>query len=212
MAVNYWGPLYVIWALLPHMRLRRRGQIVNITSIGGKVAVPHLLPYDAAKAALVNLSEGLTAELAKHGIQVTTIIPGLMRTGSPVNALFKGDAEREFGWFSVSDSLTLTSMSAERAAERIFRATLHREGEVVLGWQAKTLRLLHDLLPNVILRVNTFVNGLLPNDNRGERHHATRGRDLVPSSRTASLTRNMKAAAKQLNQYGGPQTTHPTHR
>jgi NAD(P)-dependent dehydrogenase (short-subunit alcohol dehydrogenase family) len=202
MAVNYWGPLYVIWAVLGHMRLRRSGQIVNITSIGGKVAVPHLLPYDAAKAALVNLSEGLTAEVAKHGIQVTTIVPGLMRTGSPLNALFKGDVEREFGWFSVGDSSTLTSMSAQRAAERIFTATVRREREVVLTWQAKTLRLLHDLFPNLTLRVNTFINGLLPDDNRGERHHTTRGKDVTPSAATAALTRNMRTAATDLNQTG----------
>ncbi|MBC8132390.1 MAG: SDR family NAD(P)-dependent oxidoreductase, partial [Deltaproteobacteria bacterium] len=197
MAVNYWGPLYLIWAVLPHMRLRRHGQIVNITSIGGKVAVPHLLPYDAAKAALINLSEGLTAELAKHGIQVTTIIPGLMRTGSPMNAFFKGDVEREFGWFSVGDSLKLTSMSAERAAERIVLATRRREREIVLSWQAKTLRLLHDLFPNLVLRANTFVNGLLPDDNRGERHNITRGKDVVPLPATAGLTRNMEAAARE---------------
>lgn len=202
MAVNYWGPLYVIWAVLPHMRLHRRGQIVNITSIGGKVPVPHLLPYDAAKAALVNLSEGLTAELAKHGISVTTIVPGLMRTGSPLHALFKGDVEREFGWFSVGDSLALTSMSADRAADRILTATRRREGEVVLSWQAKLLRLLHDLFPNLILRANTFANGLLPHDNRGERHHLTRGRDVVPSAATSALTGSMKAAARQLNQLG----------
>lgn len=205
MAVNYWGPLYLIWAVLPHMRPKRRGQIVNITSIGGKVAVPHLLPYDAAKAALVNLSEGLTAELAKYGIRVTTIIPGLMRTGSPVNALFKGDAEREFGWFSVSDSLGVTSMSAERAADRIFQATRRQEAHVVLSWQAKALRFAHDLFPNVVLRASTLFNSMLPDDNQRQPHQSTRGRDLTSSAAHPGLTRNMEVAAEELNQYGGRQ-------
>src|SRR5690606_4950492 len=96
MEINFWGTLHTTLAVLPEMRRRGAGRIVNITSIGGKVAIPHLLPYDCAKFAVVGFSEGLRAEVARHGISVTTVVPGLMRTGSPVNAFFKGDAEREF--------------------------------------------------------------------------------------------------------------------
>ena len=90
MATNFWAPLYAILEALPEMRQRRQGRIVNIASVGGKVSVPHLLPYCASKFALVGLSEGLRAELAKDGVVVTTVCPGLMRTGSPRNATFKG--------------------------------------------------------------------------------------------------------------------------
>ena len=72
-------------------RRGKAGRIVNITSIGGKVAFPHLLPYAAAKFAATGLSEGLHSELKRDGITVTTIVPGLLRTGSYFNALFKGD-------------------------------------------------------------------------------------------------------------------------
>src|SRR5262249_21748751 len=107
MQTNFWGPLHMIEAVLPGMRQRRSGRIVNIASIGGKVSVPHLLPYSASKFALVGLSEGLRAELAKDGILVTTVCPGLMRTGSPRNATFKGQNTAEYAWFSISDSLPL---------------------------------------------------------------------------------------------------------
>ena len=82
--VMFWGTLYPTLAVLPQMRARRSGRVVNITSIGGMVSVPHLLPYTCAKFAAVGLSEGLRAELGQEGIRVTTVVPGLMRTGSYV--------------------------------------------------------------------------------------------------------------------------------
>ncbi len=90
MQTHFWGPLNTIMAVLPAMRSRKQGRIVNISSIGGKISVPHLVPYSASKFALVGLSKGLRAELLKDGIVVTTVCPGLMRTGSPRNADFKG--------------------------------------------------------------------------------------------------------------------------
>ena len=80
---------------------RGSGRIANITSIGGKVAIPHLVPYACAKFAAVGFSEGIRAELAKDRIKVTTVVPGLMRTGSHANAIFKGDHRKEYGWFSL---------------------------------------------------------------------------------------------------------------
>src|SRR5215470_1439142 len=80
---------------------------VNITSIGGVVSVPHLLPYTCAKFAAVGLSEGLRAELGQEGIHVTTVVPGLMRTGSYVQAHFQGQQEREFTWFALGATLPL---------------------------------------------------------------------------------------------------------
>src|SRR5439155_20405206 len=109
MAGNFYSALHCTLAVLPGMRGRRRGRIVNITSIGGKVSVPHLLPYSTSKFALVGLSEGLRAELAKDGITVTTVIPGLMRTGSPRQAEVKGQVEEELAWFSTSAASPLVS-------------------------------------------------------------------------------------------------------
>jgi NAD(P)-dependent dehydrogenase (short-subunit alcohol dehydrogenase family) len=202
LAVNFWGPLHVIYALLPHMRLQREGTIVNITSIGGAVAFPHLLPYDCAKAAFVSLSEGLTAELAKDGIRVTTIVPGLMRTGSPENASFKGDARREFGWFSVGDSVRATSIDADRAAARIVAAARRGERQVVVSVQAKLLRLAHALFPGLVTSALAGLNRLLPRDNQGEPHRLVRGGEIPrPRGFAARLLKNMRKAARQYNQY-----------
>jgi short-subunit dehydrogenase len=67
--VMFWGTLYPTLAVLPQMRARRSGHVVNITSIGGMVSVPHLLLYTCAKFAAVGLSEGLRAELGRAGIE-----------------------------------------------------------------------------------------------------------------------------------------------
>jgi short-subunit dehydrogenase len=162
MAANFWGTVHTTLAVLPHMRERRRGRIVNVTSVGGKVAVPHLLPYDCAKFAAVGFSEGLRAEAARDGVAVTTVVPGLMRTGSWRFALFKGNAASERRWFSVAARLPGLTMSARRAARRIVEAARLREAEVVLGLPAKVLRLINDLLPSITVGALTATNRLLP--------------------------------------------------
>ena len=121
MATHFWGPLHLILEIAPVMRHRRFGRIVNISSIGGKVAIPHLAPYSASKFALTGLSDGLRAELDPYGIRVTTVSPGLMRTGSPVNAQFKGQHEAEYLWFKVASSVPGVTIGAERAARRGLR-------------------------------------------------------------------------------------------
>ena len=121
MNVHFWGALHCTEAVLPHMRHRRSGRIVNIASVGGLVAVPHLAPYTASKFALVGYSNAVRAEVAKEGICVTTVCPGLMRTGSAINAQMKGRHEAEFAWFAALSSLPLVSINARRAARKIRR-------------------------------------------------------------------------------------------
>ncbi len=161
MRTHFWGPLHTTLAVLPSMRERGEGRIVNISSVGGKISVPHLLPYSASKFALVGLSEGLRSELAKDGILVTTVCPGLMRTGSPRNAHFKGKHRVEYAWFAVSDSLPVASMSADRAARQIVDACRRGDAEVVLSLPAKLATLVHGLFPgptaDLLGLVNTFL-------------------------------------------------------
>jgi short-subunit dehydrogenase len=162
METMFWGGLYTTLALLPYMQARRSGHIVNITSVGGKVAVPHLLPYIAAKFAMTGFSEGLTAELAGSGIQVTTIIPGLMRTGSYLNAFFKGHQQDKFRWFSVGDNLPFVSIDAEEAERAIVQAVKRGETEYILTLPAKGLTRFYGLLPNVAIRMIGWTVRLLP--------------------------------------------------
>jgi NAD(P)-dependent dehydrogenase (short-subunit alcohol dehydrogenase family) len=147
MDVHFWGPLNTTLEVVPHMRGRGWGRIVNVASLGGKRAVPHMLPYTASKFALVGLSNGLRAELAKDGILVTTVCPSLVRTGSPRNALFKGQYRKEYAWFSIADSLPGVAMSAERAAAQIMRACRDGEREVVLRNPVNVAVALQAMLP-----------------------------------------------------------------
>jgi NAD(P)-dependent dehydrogenase (short-subunit alcohol dehydrogenase family) len=210
MAANYGGTVHATYATLPHLRRRPGARIVNVTSIGGKVAVPHLLPYDAAKFAVVGFSEGLRAELAREGIAVTTIVPGLMRTGSPPNALFKGDQDAEYTWFSLADATPITAMSAERAARRIVLATRRGEAEVTLTWQAKLLRLAHDLFPGATADVLGLVNRALPRGEPGG-EEAIRGMKLATAASPSAATAMMNRAARENNEYGGTPTPSPEH-
>ena len=162
MNAHFWGPLQTILAVLPGMRERGDGRIVNISSIGGKISVPHLVPYSASKFALVGLSEGLRAELRKDGVVVTTVCPGLMRTGSPRNATFKGRHQEEYAWFSISDSLPVTSINAERAAAQIINACSHGDAELVISVQAKLAVLFHGVFPGLTADMLGVVNELLP--------------------------------------------------
>ena len=160
--VMFWGALYPTLAVLPQMRARRRGHIVNITSIGGMVSVPHLLPYTCAKFAAVGLSEGLRAELGREGIRVTTVVPWLMRTGSYMQARFQGQQEREFTWFALGATLPLLSISAERAARQIVRATQRGAAECILGLPANVAVRMHGLCPGTTANLLSLVHRFLP--------------------------------------------------
>jgi NAD(P)-dependent dehydrogenase (short-subunit alcohol dehydrogenase family) len=159
----FWGTYNMTMAVLPQMARRKTGRIVNITSIGGKVSVPHLLSYSSAKFATVGFSEGLRAELAKDGIVVVTVIPGLLRTGSYVNTFMKGDSYRaEYTWFTLLDTLPVSSISAKRAAKQIVHATKRGSPELIITIQAQTLARLHGLLPGLTTDLLGWVNHLLP--------------------------------------------------
>ncbi len=207
--INFLGSVHTTLAVLPQMRARGAGRIVNITSIGGKVAVPHLLPYDCAKFALVGFSEGLRAELAGTGISVTTVVPGLMRTGSPPNALFKGDHAAEWTWFSLGDATPLTSMSAERAARRIVSAARRGEAEITLSWQAKLLRLSAGLFPGATAELLGVANRMLPEG--GTETGQVTGMKLATALSPSPLTTLMNRAALDTHQYRGETQPSPAH-
>jgi short-subunit dehydrogenase len=203
MEINYFAAVHAILEVLPEMQQRRQGRIVNIASIGGKISVPHLLPYCASKFALVGFSEGLRAELAKDGIAVTTVCPFLMRTGSPRNASFKGQHRAEYAWFAVADSLPGVSMSAERAARKIINACRYGDAEVVLSLPGKLAALAHGIAPGLMSDINGWMNRLLPRPG-GIGVDSAFGwqseSNVAPSPLTAATDR----AARENNQMGLP--------
>src|SRR5215204_6292085 len=162
-AVNFWGVLNPTLEVLPGMRARGSGRIVNITSIGGKVAVPHLLPYTSAKFAAVGFSEGLRAELANTGISVTTVVPGLMRTGSHLNAEFGGEQADEYRWFALGASAPYPiAISPDRAARLIVRAAKQGQPECTYPVSALVAARLTGLLPGETTNALAVVDRFLP--------------------------------------------------
>jgi short-subunit dehydrogenase len=205
MAVMFWGTVYPTLAVLPGMRARRAGHIVNITSIGGKVAAPRMLPYVCAKFAAVGFSEGLHAELAREGVHVTTIVPGFMRTGSHLNAQFKG--EEQYAWFALGATLPAISMDAERAAAQIVEAIQRREPERILSMPANVLARFQGLFPGACASLLGLVNRFLLAGAGRERSEPARGgeiQDRLGSNILDAATGWGREAGRRFNQYAAP--------
>ena len=203
MDTHFWAAFYMTNAVLPHMlatpRANRTSRIVNITSIGGKISVPHLLPYTTSKFTIVGYSEGLRAELQKEGIYVTTICPGLMRTGSPRNALFKGQHEKEYAAFKISDSLPFFTMSSTEAARQIIDACRYGEAERVLTLPAKVGVVLQGVAPTLVAETMAVVNQLLPAPG-GIGQQRTTGKNSETTLSESPLTTLTDQAAERNNE------------
>lgn len=182
MNVHFWGALHGIQAVLPHMKQRRGGRIVNISSIGGLVAVPHLAPYVASKFALVGLSDAVRAEVRKHGIRVTTVCPGLMRTGSAIHAMVKGRHEAEFAWFGMLSSMPVVAINGDRAARKIVRACRLGVAHLTITPHARAMAILDRLLPNTIASLLATSNRFLPRPVGREGYEARPGRASRPDN------------------------------
>lgn len=202
MRVHFWGPLYLTLAALPYLRRTRdrTARLVNISSIGGRIAVPHLLPYSASKFALTGLSDGLRAELAKDGIRVTTVIPGLMRTGSPYNAWFKGNHRAEFTWFTLLDSMPGVSIDADRAAAQIVRACRYGDPELVITPHARLAIIANALAPSIVARSMQVMNRLLPGVGPSSGHEARSGWQSPSRWAPSWLTRLSDRASARNNE------------
>lgn len=198
MNVNFWSQVYTTLAALPQMRRRGEARVVNITSIGGKVSVPHLLPYSCSKFAAVAFSEGLRAELGRTGVKVVTVAPGLMRTGSHLNAEFKGKHKQEFAWFSLSGTNPITSISVQRAARQIVNATVSGRAELIISWQAELLARAHGIAPGLVTEMLGLVNRTLPS--AGESDEKRKGKESHSAVTKSPLTALGEMAAKRYNQ------------
>ena len=194
---HFWGPYYLTRACLPYLK-RQSGRIVNIASIGGRVAVPHLLPYTVGKFALVGLSEGLHAELAASGVSVTTVAPHLMQTGSHRNVLVRGRHKDEATWFALGTSTRLLALDAHRAARAIVGAARARRASLVLGWPAKAAVLANALAPEFTAAAGATAARLLPASTRPSAGDIARWSSDVSVGRVARLFPSK--AARDLNQ------------
>ena len=199
---NYYTALHATNSVLPQMLARGGGNIVNIASIGGKVAVPHLLPYSASKFALVGFSQGLHAELRSKGILVTTVCPGLMRTGSQDQALFTGHREREYRWFSLGASLPGLSIAASSAARKVVAATASGATELIITPQASLAATVAQMAPAFTGKLLSIVNDLfLPLPTSVDSDEAQPG-ETVHDKELTPLTVLGNAAKLRFNEQG----------
>jgi short-subunit dehydrogenase len=197
---HFFGPLYMVMAVLPAMRQKRFGRIVNISSIGGKMSVPHLLPYCSSKFALVGFSEGLRLEAMKDNIYVTTVCPGLMRTGSHVQAEFKGHNEIEYALFSTFNALPVISTAAEAAAKQILNACKCGDAELVISMPAQLAIKLKSHFPELTADVLSIVDKFLPPAG-GIGVSTRKGKDSQSKWSPNVLTTGIERAANNNNEF-----------
>jgi short-subunit dehydrogenase len=162
MRLHFWAPYILQFLIVPQMKSKGGGRIVNISSIGGRVAVPHMAPYSASKFALAGFSDAIRADLARDKIFVTTVTPGMMRTGSHIHATFKGDHAAEYRWFEWSRKIPLASISMERAARKIVNACARGKPNLVMPLSAYLIIAKNALFPNLMARVMTMFSRSLP--------------------------------------------------
>ena len=192
--VHFWGTLNVSRAALPHLARHGEGRIINICSIGGRVPVPHLSAYCASKYAQAGLSAVMAQELRSKGIRVTTVLPGLMRTGSHLQAWFKGERPTEFALFSLIGGAPMTSMSAERAAKLILAASARGQSDAVIPFTYRQISRIYSLVPNLSIAALAAVNAAMP----GPRTRvATQGKHMeLPTLVKGVAAMNERAADK----------------
>ena len=178
LALHFWAPFELVRLVVPQMRRQGGGRIVNISSIGGKIAVPHMAAYTVSKFALTAFSDAIRAELAADNIAVTTVAPGLMRTGSHVHAKFKGQRAAEFAWFSASAGMPLISMNVERAARKILAACRRGQPSLTLTLAARAAIAGNAIFPNLTGQAMKLVSRFLPGSTTSEADEAQPGADL----------------------------------
>lgn len=201
MEVNAFTPLRLTLLAEPHLK-RSRGRVLIVSSVGGKVAVPHLTPYSVSKFASAGVGQALRAELAREGVSVTTALPALMRTGSARQAQVKGQQEKEYALFASLDNMPVVSLDAPTAARRMVDALGRGQAEAMITGPAHLLRLAQGLAPELTADLLALTNRLLPGPTGSKA--AVQGRDVETE---VTLNNPIKREAERdFNQLGQGET------
>ncbi len=204
MNIHLYAAIRTTRALLPIFKNQNDGRIVNISSIGGKIAVPHMTPYCASKFALSGFSQALQTELRKSNVRVTTIYPGLMRTGSVTQAVFKGSHEKEYAWFSLLGLMPGIAVSPDGVAERILEAIREGESEVVISPLAKLAVFAHYAFGELFIDISSLINRFLPKGNSKRRKTGSASqRWMEENSWFAPLRKQLGYAKDRYNERDG---------
>ncbi|XP_008577228.1 PREDICTED: dehydrogenase/reductase SDR family member 7B isoform X2 [Galeopterus variegatus] len=145
METNYFGPVALTKALLPSMIKRRRGHVVAISSIQGKISIPFRSAYAASKHATQAFFDCLRAEMEQYEIEVTVISPGYIHTNLSLNAT-TADGSR----YGATDKTTAQGRNPAEVAQDVLAAVGRKEKDVILA----------DLLPSLAIYLRTLAPGL----------------------------------------------------
>ncbi len=138
--VNFFGLIWCTQAVLPHMTRQQSGRIVNVSSVAGKRALPHISAYCASKFAVQAFSDSLRMEVAEHGIAVTVLCPPRVDTTFHDTPLMRQKGQR----------MSAPSISAEYVAAAIVRAARRGSREVVVSFYGKFFVFFHWLSPRLL--------------------------------------------------------------
>ena len=136
---------------------------------------------------------------AAEDIVVTSVYPGLIRTGSPINAQFKGQRSEEYTWFAIADSLPALTISAERAADQILAACRRGDAELVITVPAKLAILARTVAPELFARAMSLVNRMLPDATGPDGNRTEDGSRTAGSAWASSKVLTPTYAAAQRN-------------
>jgi NAD(P)-dependent dehydrogenase (short-subunit alcohol dehydrogenase family) len=193
-------------AVLPHMKTRTFGRIVNVTSVAGKAPVPHSGTYAAGKFAATGFSAICAAELRKYGIYVSTIFPPPLRNGAWLNGSYKGLAEEELSWFARALQSPLTSADPERAAYAIVEAARFGDVERMVTPTSFLQARLHALWPSLSIALAAYLDARwLPATPPGASAlPAFSGEELLTASSNPAFGRVTRAARRDAERYLQP--------
>lgn len=138
--VNFFGLIWCTQAVLPHMIRQQSGRIVNVSSVAGKRALPHISAYCASKFAVQAFSDSLRMEVAEHGIAVTVLCPPRVDTTFHDTPLMRQKGQR----------MSAPSISAEYVAAAIVRTARRGSREVVVSFYGKFFVFFHWLSPRLL--------------------------------------------------------------
>jgi len=140
--VNVFGALSCIRAVAPYMKQQRRGQIINVSSVAGKIAAPYEGAYAATKFALTAISDAVRLELFDHGIKVITVYPG------PIDTALRENALKEIELPAAPPAVR--RIPPVRVAEAIVKAARDERPEVYVTWFDRGAVILKGISPRFI--------------------------------------------------------------
>jgi hypothetical protein len=196
------------------MRSRGFGRLANVTSIGGKLPIPHQAAYVAGKYAATGWSQTLRVELAGEGIAVSTVTPPPLRNGAPLHAHFNGRREDELRWFTRTLTSSITAVSARRTARAVVRAIASGQGESAVSFWSWLSARSFGLAPNLMSHALAWMSrGLPPGATDGTSSSMQLGAFVVRASGDTSLQQLARRAEADEARYrpeGAAGELHPS--